>query len=76
MCSVLTLHVAGRESPDGSSPTASDRLSSLLLGHRLLGHRLLGPSRALLLFDELEDLFDAHPLAALLGDERRDRWQL
>jgi transitional endoplasmic reticulum ATPase len=48
----VPLLVAGREDEDGESPTAHDRLRSFLLGNRLLG-----ASRALLMFDEMEDLF-------------------
>ena len=46
------LYTAGCEDDDGESPKAGDRLSSLLLGQRLLAR-----DHALLLFDELEDLF-------------------
>jgi hypothetical protein len=48
-----SLHVIGRVDGEGHSPMPGERLSSLLLGHRLLG-----ATSALLLFDELEDLFD------------------
>jgi hypothetical protein len=46
------LFVAGRQDDDGESPTAGERLRSLLLGNRLLCS-----ARALLMFDEMEDLF-------------------
>jgi SpoVK/Ycf46/Vps4 family AAA+-type ATPase len=46
------LHVAGAADDDGDPPEAAQRLSSLVLGHRLLER-----SGAVLLFDELEDLF-------------------
>lgn len=47
--------VAGHSDDDGESPSARERLSSLVLGHRLLSE-----VPALLLFDELEDLFELH----------------
>jgi transitional endoplasmic reticulum ATPase len=57
----LSLYIAGREDDDGDSPTVQDRLRSFMLGNRLLEG-----ARALLLFDEMEDLFAAGPLARLL----------
>jgi SpoVK/Ycf46/Vps4 family AAA+-type ATPase len=56
----VPLFAAGRADEDGESAVPLERLASLLLGHKLLGN-----SRALLLFDELEDLFELH--AAILG---------
>lgn len=50
----VPLHACGREDAQGKSPSATERLSSLLLGHRLLAGR-----PGLLLFDEIEDLFEA-----------------
>lgn len=47
-----SIHVAGSADDEGDSPNSSERLSSLVLGQRLLEG-----SNALLLFDELEDLF-------------------
>ncbi len=47
-----SLHIAGREDDKGDSPNASERLSSVLLGQRLLER-----SNAIIVFDELEDLF-------------------
>lgn len=46
------LFVAGRADESGESANARERLSSLLLGQRLVGQ-----GSALLVFDELEDLF-------------------
>ena len=43
---------AGAADAEGGSPTPAERLSSLLLGQRLLAR-----DRAMLIFDELEDLF-------------------
>lgn len=61
-----SLHVAGKEDEEGSSPTAEDRLASLLLGNRLLAS-----GRSLLLFDELEDVFERGTIGRLLlGDGR------
>ena len=51
-----SLHAVGTEDDSGDSPTSNERLSSLLLGQRLLDG-----SRAVLLFDELEDLFSWEP---------------
>lgn len=48
-----TLREAGTEGAGGFTPSPPERLGSLLLGQRLLPR-----SRALLLFDELEDLFE------------------
>jgi transitional endoplasmic reticulum ATPase len=54
------LLLAGREDVDGESPDARTRLASLLLGQKLLGS-----ARSLLVFDELEDLFeDNNPFAS------------
>jgi transitional endoplasmic reticulum ATPase len=50
----VPLLVAGREDEDGDPPTAHDRLRSFLLGNRLFA-----AGSALLLFDEMEDLFCA-----------------
>lgn len=47
------LYQAGREDAQGDAPSAQERLASLMLGNRLLGQG------AVLLFDELEDLFEA-----------------
>lgn len=47
-----SIHIAGSADEEGDSPNAGERLSSLVLGQRLLES-----SNALLLFDELEDLF-------------------
>ena len=55
------LFAAGRADENGESAKARERLSSLLLGQRLVPR-----GRALLLFDEMEDLLGA-PFAALLG---------
>ncbi len=48
----VPLYVAGLSDGSGRTPSASDRLSSLQLGHQLLAR-----TPALLLFDELEDVF-------------------
>jgi len=48
------LFAAGRADNQGESASSQERLSSLLLGQRLLG----GQGSAVLLFDEIEDLFD------------------
>jgi SpoVK/Ycf46/Vps4 family AAA+-type ATPase len=46
------LYVAGNENAQGLPPDSRERLSALRLGQRVLGG-----TRALLVFDELEDLF-------------------
>jgi SpoVK/Ycf46/Vps4 family AAA+-type ATPase len=46
------LFVAGKEDDEGLPPDARERLGALRLGHRVLAG-----TRALLIFDELEDLF-------------------
>ncbi len=58
----LTLYAIGKADSDGESASASERLTSLLLGHQLLGH-----GRALLLFDEFEDLFEWESFGPLGG---------
>ncbi|HTP29318.1 MAG TPA: AAA family ATPase, partial [Anaeromyxobacteraceae bacterium] len=50
----VELHLAGAIDGRGRSPDAQERLASLLVGHRLLAQ-----TRALVLFDEMEDLFQA-----------------
>jgi SpoVK/Ycf46/Vps4 family AAA+-type ATPase len=60
------LYLAGRADSEGSSPSAQERLTSLRLGNRLVM-----PGRGLLLFDELEDLFEASSAARVAG-KRRD----
>ena len=47
------LHAAGTVGPGGCTPSPPERLSSLLLGQQLLAR-----TRALVLFDEVEDLFE------------------
>jgi transitional endoplasmic reticulum ATPase len=62
------LYLAGREGDEGESPDAEARLRSLLLGNRILG-----AGRALMVFDELEDLFESNAVGRLFGggaDER------
>lgn len=51
------LHQAGRADEWGESPCARDRVASLLLGQKLLGG-----GDAVVLFDEMEDLFSQSPL--------------
>ena len=60
-----SIFVAGREDDGGESPSARQRLTSLLLGQALLG-----ASRSVLLFDELEDLFE-QDIRLLATAERR-----
>ncbi|HEY0709440.1 MAG TPA: ATP-binding protein [Polyangia bacterium] len=62
-----TLFVAGRDDGQGDSPSALERLTSLRLGQRALAG-----SGAVLLFDELEDLFTRDTLSRVSGRERRD----
>jgi SpoVK/Ycf46/Vps4 family AAA+-type ATPase len=59
----VTLHCASAEDSDGESLSAASRLTSLLLGHRLLDG-----TDAIMVFDELEDLF--------AGDDDSFRWPL
>jgi transitional endoplasmic reticulum ATPase len=59
------LFVAGAEGDDGESPNLAERLRSLAVGNRMLG-----TGQSLLLFDEIEDLFEENPFARLLGSER------
>jgi SpoVK/Ycf46/Vps4 family AAA+-type ATPase len=49
----VPLFVAGTADDDGDSPSANERLTSLRLGHRMIE-----PGKGILLFDELEDVFD------------------
>ena len=62
-----SLHLVGREDENGRSAESYERLSSLLLGNRLLDN-----GAAILLFDELEDLFSRDNLGGMLGGGRRD----
>ena len=62
-----SLHVAGKEGDDGESVEPEERLASLLLGNRLLAS-----GSSLLLFDEMEDVFERSEFAGLLGASRRD----
>jgi transitional endoplasmic reticulum ATPase len=48
----LSLFVAGQEDESGDPPNASERLTSLLVGNRVVD-----PTKGILLFDEMEDLF-------------------
>ncbi len=63
-----SLHVIGNEEYVGGAKEKDRRLTSLLLGNRLLSS-----GSSLLLFDELEDLFERNAISSLLGGERRDR---
>jgi len=57
------LHQVGVADGDGDSPSAYERLRSLLLANQILR----GETQSLLLFDELEDLFEQPVLATLSG---------
>ena len=59
------LYATGRGGRNGATPEPEQRLASLLLGHRLMTEE-----RALLLFDEMEDLFDWR-LSDLMGGGAR-----
>ena len=54
----MRLSSAGTADESGESPNARTRLSSLLLGQRLIG-----AGQGLILFDEMEDLFQSEPHA-------------
>lgn len=58
----IPLYTAGGADENGDSPDADDRLTSLRMGHRLID-----PARGLLLFDELEDLFEANAYNRVVG---------
>ncbi len=58
------LHVAGLGGAHGEPPAPNERFASLLLGQQLAAR-----GEALLLFDELEDLF-GDPLARFFGGDR------
>jgi SpoVK/Ycf46/Vps4 family AAA+-type ATPase len=62
------LHLAGKDDGRGASPDASERLTSLRVGQRALSG-----ARAVLLFDELEDLFQRDGLGRVAGREKRDQ---
>jgi SpoVK/Ycf46/Vps4 family AAA+-type ATPase len=66
-----TLHLAGKDDGRGASPDASERLTSLQVGQRALSG-----ARAVLLFDELEDLFVRDSLGRVAGREKRDQGQM
>jgi len=58
----VTLYVAGGADEEGNSPSADERLTSLRMGNRLIG-----TAQGLLLFDELEDLFEANAYNRVVG---------
>lgn len=58
----VRLYQAGKADESGDAPDTRERLSSLLVGNRLLGNE------ALLLFDELEDLFETEWRSAFGGE--------
>jgi transitional endoplasmic reticulum ATPase len=58
----VPLYVAGGADDEGNSPSADKRLTSLSLGNRLIG-----AARGLLLFDELEDLFESNAYNRVVG---------
>lgn len=60
-----TLYVTGRTDPHGGRPSSADRLGSLQFGQRLLG-----TGESVLLFDELEDVFEWER-NSIFGDEVR-----
>lgn len=66
-----TLHIAGKDDGRGASPDAAERLTSLQVGQRALS-----AARALLLFDELEDLFIRDSLGRVAGRAQRDIGQM
>ena len=61
-----SLYAVGEADPDGEEPSRSDRLSALRRAQRLLARR----GDALLLFDEMEDLFAEASLFAGRGERR------
>jgi len=64
-----SLLLAGREDSEGESPIARERLASLLLGNKLLAG-----GQNLLLFDEMEDLFESNPFSRRhRGDDGPDQ---
>jgi SpoVK/Ycf46/Vps4 family AAA+-type ATPase len=64
----VPLFLAGTADDDGDSPTANERLTSLRLGHRMVE-----PGKGILLFDELEDLFDSGAMSRIRGLRREER---
>lgn len=63
----VRLHTAGTADAEGDAATPMERLGSLLLGQRLFGG-----GQGLLLFDELEDLFQSD-FPSMFGGMRRQR---
>ncbi len=72
LCKVLAarldaqLFAVGETDDDGEEPSRSERQEQLRLGQRLLA----GRKDALVLFDEMEDLFD-QPSGLFIGNQRR-----
>jgi SpoVK/Ycf46/Vps4 family AAA+-type ATPase len=58
----VTLYVAGGADEEGNAPSADKRLTSLRMGNRLISGAL-----GLLLFDELEDLFESNSYNRVVG---------
>jgi transitional endoplasmic reticulum ATPase len=63
------IYSAGESDEDGDSARPDERLSSLLLGQRLLAN-----NQALLMFDELEDLFEWRPLTSQRDPRMSKKW--
>ena len=62
----VPLLVVGKADDEGDSPSKYERVASLRLAHKLAAK-----TQALLLFDEIEDLFESNPFAALFGGRQR-----
>lgn len=68
-CKVLTrqigkpLHAVGETDEDGEAPTGRERSSALRLAQRLMS----GAQESVLLFDEMEDIFERDIFSALIG---------
>ena len=59
----LKLYALGEQNEDGLEPRHHDRVASLLLAQNLLRYQ----NQSLLLFDEMDDLFEGKSLAKIFG---------
>lgn len=59
----VTLYAIGEKDEDGQEPNRRERTSSLQLAQNLLRYQ----NKSLLMFDEMDDLFEGNALATLFG---------
>lgn len=65
------LYVAGKEDKDGLDPNARERLTSLMLGNKILAK-----SEAIIVFDEMEDIFRHQVFESFIRGEETKTGQM